>query len=162
MKLLYSRTVHQEAEREVEFCLDPFNQADWHVKNEDGITTVLGWMHTEEYMDYDELKLVTVDNAVIQELWGASISDLKAYIKEVRTNDTNIIRSYETEVSIDGHRQTVPIHLKLHGTLDTKGVGFDLEHEYGFKIYAEVQWWEELVDEDYQIYDAENHKVDII
>ena len=103
MRILYTRTAHQEAEREVEFCLDPFNQAEWHIKDDQLYGQLDGsmWNNTEELCDTENIRLVTFDNAVIQELWGAPISDLLAYIKEVRTDASNIVRSYETEVSLD-------------------------------------------------------------
>jgi hypothetical protein len=77
-------------------------------------------------VDTENIRLVTFDTAVIEDLWGASKSDLLAYIKEVRTDASNIVRSYETEINLDGHRMTVPLHLKVHNKLNLEGVGFDL------------------------------------
>ena len=157
MRILYTRTAHQEAERDVEFCLDPFNQAEWHIKDSH-IYHQLGrtaWDNSEEFCNTENIRLVTFDTAVIEELWGAPISDLLAYIKEVRTDASNIVRSYETEVSLDGHRMQVPLHLKVHKKTDLEGTGFDS----GFILYVEAEWYEELCDEDYRIYDAENYEI---
>jgi hypothetical protein len=161
MRILYTRTAHQEAERDVEFCLDPFNQAEWHIKNSD-IYHQLGrtaWDSSEEYCDTENIRLVTFDTAVIQDLWGAPISDLLAYIKEVRTDASNIVRSYETEVSLDGHRMTAPLHLKVHKVLGVDGVGFDAELTPKIVLYVEAEWYEELTDDDYRIYDAEQYEI---
>jgi len=171
MRILYTRTAHQEAERDVEFCLDPFNQAEWHIKDSH-IYYQLGrtaWDNSEEFCDTENIRLVTFDTAVIEDLWGAPISDLLAYIKEVRgkvrsepdltTDASNIVRSYETEVSLDGHRMQVPLHLKVHKKTDLEGTGFDSKIKEGFILYVEAEWYEELCDEDYRIYDAENYEI---
>ena len=164
MRILYTRTAHQEAERDVEFCLDPFNQAEWHIKNSE-IYHQLGrtaWDSSEEYCDTESIRLVTFSTPVVEELWGAPISDLLAYIKEVRTDASNIVRSYETEVSLDGHRITVPLHLKIHKKTDLEGEGFSSEFKEGIILYVEAEWYEELTDEDYRIYDAEDYQIQSI
>ncbi len=164
MRILYTRIAHQEAERDIEFCLDPFNQAKWHVKDDQLYSQLEGSLldSTEELCDTENIRLITFDNAVIQDLWGASISDLLAYIKEVRTDASNIVRSYETEVSLDGHRITVPLHLKVHKKTDLEGTGFDSKIKEGIVLYVEAEWSEELYDEDYRIYDAEDYQIQSI
>jgi len=161
MRILYTRTAHQEAEREVEFCLDPFNQAEWHLKDDQLYGQLEGstWSSSEEVCDTENIRLVTFDNAIIEDLWGAPISDLLAYIKEVRTDASNIVRSYETEVNLDGHRMQIPLHLKVHSVLDYEGIGFDAELTPKIVLYVEAEWYEELTDDDYRIYDAENYEI---
>jgi hypothetical protein len=77
-------------------------------------------------VDTENIRLVTFDTAVIEDLWGASKSDLLAYIKEVRTDASNIVRSYETEINLDGHRMTVPLHLKVHNKSNPTPSRFNL------------------------------------
>ena len=160
MRILYTRTAHQEAEREIEFNLDPFSQAKWVMK--DNHIKGLNLDSTEEISDFEYIRLVTFDKAVIEELWGASKNDLMKYLAEVRTEEGNLIRSYETEVTLEGHRQQIPIHLKVHTTLDYKGIGFDAEPFTKHILYAEVECYEYLDDDEYRIYDAEQHEVSII
>ena len=164
MRILYTRIAHQEAERDIEFCLDPFNQAKWHVKDDQLYSQLEGSLldSTEELCDTENIRLITFDNAVIQDLWGASISDLLAYIKEVRTDASNIVRSYETEINLDGHRMTVPLHLKVHNKLNLEGVGFDAELTPKVVLFVEAEWYEELTDDDYRIYDAEEYRIESI
>ncbi len=164
MRILYTRTAHQEAERDVEFCLDPFNQAEWHIKDDNLYSQLEGSLlsNTEELCDTENIRLITFSTEVIQDLWGAPVSDLLAYIKEVRTDASNIVRSYETEVSLDGHRMTVPLHLKVHSVLGVDGVGFDAELTPKIVLYVEAEWSEELYDEDYRIYDAEDYQIQSI
>ena len=161
MRILYTRMAHQEAERDVEFCLDPFNQAKWHIKDSHMYNELDGseWSNTEEICDTENIRLITFDTEVIEDLWGAPVSDLLAYIKEVRTDASNIVRSYETEVSLDGHRMTVPLHLKVHSVLGVDGVGFDAELTPKIVLYVEAEWYEELTDDDYRIYDAEHYEI---
>jgi hypothetical protein len=144
MRLLYTRTAHQEAEREIEFNLDPFNQAKWLIKDD---KLDLGSM--EEHSDFEYIRLVTFDKAVIEELWGASKNDLMKYLAEVRTEEGNLIRSYETEITLEGHRQSIPIHLKLHSYVSVT-------------LYAEVECYEYVDDDDFRLYDSEQHEVIII
>ncbi len=169
MRILYTRTAHQEAEKEVEFCLDPFNQAEWHIKDDQLYSQLEGSLlsNTEELCDTENIRLVTFDTTVIEDLWGAPISDLLAYIKLAwekgnPTETANIVRSYETEVSLDGHRMTVPLHLKIHSVLGVDGVGFDAELTPKIVLYVEAEWSEELYDEDYRIYDAEDYQIQSI
>lgn len=161
MRILYTRTAHQEAERDVEFCLDPFNQAEWHIKDSHMYNELDGseWSSTEEICDTENIRLVTFDTAVIEDLWGAPVSDLLAYIKEVRTDASNLVRSYDTEINLDGHRMTVPLNLKVHNKLNLEGVGFDAEFEQKIILYVEAEWYEELTDDDYRIYDAEHYEI---
>lgn len=164
MRILYTRTAHQEAEKDIEFCLDPFNQAEWHIKNDQFYSQLKGNLldSTEELCDTENIRIITFDNAVIQDLWGAPVSDLLAYIKEVRTDASNIVRSYETEINLDGHRMTVPLKLKVHRKLNLGGVGFDAEFEQEIIPYVEAEWYEELCDEDYRIYDADDYEIQSI
>jgi len=171
MRILYTRTAHQEAERDVEFCLDPFNQAKWHIKDSHMYNELDGseWNGSEEICDTENIRLVTFDTAVIEDLWGAPVSDLLAYIKNVRDTPSrevdgteNIIRAYETEINLDGHRMTVPLNLKVHNKLNLEGVGFDAEFEQKIILYVEAEWYEELTDEDYRIYDAEHYEIQSI
>jgi len=164
MRILYTRMAHQEAERDVEFCLDPFNQAKWHIKDSHMYNELDGseWSNTEEICDTENIRLVTFDTAVIEDLWGAPVSDLLAYIKEVRTDASNLVRSYDTEINLDGHRMTVPLNLKVHNKLNLEGVGFDAEFEQKIILYVEAEWYEELTDEDYRIYDAEHYEIQSI
>jgi hypothetical protein len=159
MRILYTRVAHQEAEREIEFNLDPFNQAKWVMK--DNHIRGLNLDSTEEISDFEYIRLITFDTKVIEDLWGAVEDDLLDYIKD-RTFEDNQIRSYETEVTLEGHRQQIPIHLKVHTTLDYKGIGFDAEPFTKHILYAEVECYEYLDDDAYRIYDAEQHEVSII
>jgi hypothetical protein len=159
MRILYTRTAHQEAEREIEFNLDPFNQAKWVMK--DTNIEGLNLDATEELADFEYIRLLTFDTKVIEELWGAGEDDLLDYIKE-RTFVDNVIRSYETEVTLEGHRQQIPIHLKVHSVLDYKGIGFEAEPFTRHTVYAEVECYEYLDDDEYRIYDAENYEVSIV
>jgi hypothetical protein len=159
MRILYTRVAHQEAEREIEFNLDPFSQAKWVMK--DNHIKGLNLDSTEEISDFEYIRLITFDTKVIEDLWGAVEDDLLDYIKD-RTFEDNQIRSYETEVTLEGHRQQIPIHLKVHTTLDYKGIGFDAEPFTKHILYAEVECYEYLDDDEYRIYDAEQHEVSII
>jgi len=159
MRILYTRVAHQEAEREIEFNLDPFNQAKWVMKD----TNIRGLNldSTEELSDFEYIRLLTFDTKVIEELWGAGEDDLLDYIK-MRTFEDNVIRSYETEVTLEGHRQQIPIHLKVHSVLDYEGIGFDAEPFTRHTVYAEVECYEYLDDDEYRLYDSEQHEVSII
>ena len=159
MRILYTRVAHQEAEREIEFNLDPFSQAKWVMK--DNHIKGLNLDSTEEISDFEYIRLITFDTKVVEDLWGAVEDDLLDYIKD-RTFEDNQIRSYETEVTLEGHRQQIPIHLKVHTTLDYKGIGFDAEPFTKHILYAEVECYEYLDDDEYRIYDAEQHEVSII
>jgi hypothetical protein len=157
MRILYTRTAHQEAEREIEFNLDPFNQAKWLIKDD---KLDLGAM--EEHSDFEHIRLITFDTKVIEELWGAGEDDLMKYITAVREVKDNMIRSYETEVTLEGHRQQIPIHLKVHSVLDFKGIGFDAEPFTKHTLYAEVECYEYVDDDEFRLYDSEQHEVIII
>jgi hypothetical protein len=159
MRILYTRVAHQEAEREIEFNLDPFNQAKWVMKD-DNISGI-SLDSTEELADFEYIRLLTFDTKVIEELWGAGENDLLDYIKD-RTFEDNVIRSYETEVTLEGHRQQIPIHLKVHTNLDYEGTGFDATLYTRHTVYAEVECYEYLDDDEYRIYDAEQNEVSII
>ena len=159
MRILYTRTAHQEAEREIEFNLDPFNQAKWVMKDDNLSGINFGSM--EEHSDFEYIRLITFDTKVIEDLWGAVEDDLLDYIKD-RTFEDNQIRSYETEVTLEGHRQQIPIHLKVHSVLDYRGIGFEAEPFTKHILYAEVECYEYLDDDEYRIYDSEQHEVSII
>jgi len=160
MRILYTRTAHQEAEREIEFNLDPFNQAKWVMKDDNISGINFGSM--EEHSDFEHIRLITFDTKVIEELWGAGEDDLMKYITAVREVKDNMIRSYETEVTLEGHRQQIPIHLKVHSVLDYRGIGFEAEPFTKHTLYAEVECYEYVDDDEFRVYDAENYEVSII
>ena len=165
MRLLYNRTASQEYETEIEFNIAPFSDAEWHIKHPSVVSNIFGtWLDSNECIEigYD-MKLITVDNKVIEELWGAPVSDLMDYITEVR-DETNspVIRQYETDVSIDGNREPMTIHLKVHYQNVTEGKGFDLEHKTKPIVYAEVGWSDEIYDDEWTIYDCSDYEVNMI
>ena len=171
MRLLYSRTASQEYETEVIFNIAPFSDAEWTIKTPENAHTILGtWLDEHECIEigYD-MKLITTDTNVIGELWGNSIEDLLKYINEVRdtpSNDVdgtaNVIRSTQTEVTIDGYRQNVPIRLCVHYRMDIEGVGQTSTLESTPIVYAEVEYSDEIDDDVYCIYDCDNYRVDMI
>jgi hypothetical protein len=57
---------------------------------------------------------------------------------------------------------TVPLHLKVHSVLGVDGVGFDAELTPKIVLYVEAEWYEEITDDDYRIYDAENYEIQSI
>ena len=165
MRLLYNRTASQEYETEIEFNIAPFSDAEWIIKQPCNVHSIFGgWIDSDECMEigYDT-KLVTIDDNVIEELWGAPVSDLMDYITEVR-DETNspVIRQYNTEVTIDGYRQNVNVNLKVHYQNITEGKGFDLEHKTKPVVYAEVEWVDEIYDDQWTIFDCSEYQVNLI
>ena len=171
MRLLYSRTAMQEYETEVIFDITPFNDAEWHIKTPEVTGNLLGtWMKDSECIEigYD-MKLITTDINVLEDLWGNSVEDLMEYINKVRDTPSkdvdgtaNIIRSSGTDVTIDGYRQSLPIRLCVHYRMDIEGVGQTSTLKSTPVVYAEVEWSDEIDDDMYCIYDCDNYRVDMI
>lgn len=153
MRILYDRQASQEYETEVEFNIAPFCNAEWHLKCPDHLNEVFGtWVDPDECMEigYD-VKLVSIDKLVIEDLWGASIDDLITYVTKVRNKDaTPIIRQHETDITINGHRQSIRIDLKVY---------YDKDKPI---VYTEVEWKDELYDDEWVIYDCCKYDANII
>jgi len=170
MRLLYSRTAMQEYETEVIFDIAPFSDAEWTIKENDKVSSIFGtWLNESECIEigYD-MKLITTDTKVIEELWGNSVEDLMEYINKVRDtpsdnlDEAEVIRESGTDVTIDGYRQSLPIRLCVHYRMDTDGKGFDMEFKSIPIVFAEVEWSDEIDDDVYCIYDCDNYRVDMI
>ena len=167
MRLLYSRTAMQEYETEVIFDIAPFSDAKWTIKTPENAHNILGtWLDEHECIEigYD-MKLITTDTNVIEELWGNSVEDLMEYINKVRDTPSddvdgtaNIIRSTGTDVTIDGYRQSLPVRLCVHYKTEVELTNLKPTPI----VFAEVEWSDEIDDDMYCIYDCDNYRVDMI
>jgi len=167
MRLLYSRTASQEYETEVIFDITPFSDAEWHIKEPAVTSNLLGtWMKDSECIEigYD-MKLITTDTNVIGELWGNSVEDLMEYINKVRdtpSDETEVIRESGTDVTIDGYRQNVPIRLCVSYRMDIEGVGQTSTLKSTPVVYAEVEWIDQIYDDQWSIFDCSEYQVNTI
>jgi len=150
MRVISTRTTYQEHELEIDFCIGDYLNAKWLLVDE-SLNRELGEMYS---LDNDELVLISYDTPLIEKLWGAPVSDLISYEKATR-NDNPVVRTYETEVELDGRRVTVPVKLIRRHGFDTKGVGFDLEYVTGVSFYIEVMWEEYIDSDEWHDYDAD-------
>ena len=157
----------QEYENEVIFDIAPFSDAEWHIKTPEVTSNLLGtWMKDSECIEigYD-MKLITTDINVLEDLWGNSVEDLMEYINKVRntpSDKTEVIRESGTDVTIDGYRQSLTVRLCVHYRMDIKGVGQTSTLESTPIVFAEVEWSDEIDDDVYCIYDCDNYRVDMI
>ena len=158
MRVISTRTTYQEHELEIEFCIGDYLNAKWLLVDEP-LNRDLGEIYN---LGNDELVLISYDTPLIEKLWGAPISDLISYEKATRRanysksiEDNLVVRSYETEIELDGRRVTVPVKLIRRHGFDTEGVGFDLEYVTGVSFYVEVMWEEYIDSDEWHDYDAD-------
>ena len=150
MRVISTRTTYQEHELEIDFCIGDYLNAKWLLVD-GSLNNELGEIYS---LDNDELVLISYNTHLIEKLWGAPMSDLISYEKATR-NDNPVVRTYETEVELDGKRVTVPVKLIRRHGFDTKGVGFDLEYVTGVSFYIEVMWEEYIDSDEWHDYDAD-------
>ena len=150
MRVISTRTTYQEHELEIDFCIGDYLDAKWLLVDE-SLNRELGEMYS---LENDELVLISYTTPLIEKLWGANMSDLISYEKATR-NDNPVVRTYETEVELDGRRVKVPVKLIRRHGFDTEGVGFDLEYVTGVSFYVEVMWEEYIDSDEWHDYDAD-------
>ena len=150
MRVISTRTTYQEHELEIDFCIGDYLDAKWLLVDE-SLNRELGEMYS---LENDELVLISYTTPLIEKLWGAPMSDLIRYEKATR-NSNPVVRTYETEVELDGRRVKVPVKLIRRHGFDTEGVGFDLEYVTGVSFYIEVMWEEYIDSDEWHDYDAD-------